>query len=84
MTKQATFEAFARQYAERGMSHSALQIPVVLEFALACWIEATRVERERCIATARRWGGTHEPHVTVNARNAAYKIAQAIGVSHED
>ena len=48
MTEQATFEAFARQYAKRGMNHSVLQIPVVLEFALACWIEATRLERERC------------------------------------
>lgn len=37
-------------------------------------------ERERCIciAIARRWGETHADGVTVNARNAASKIARAI------
>lgn len=39
---------------------------------------AEAVERERCAAVARRWGETHESHVTVNARNAADKIARAI------
>ena len=39
---------------------------------------AMAAERERCAAVARRWGETHEAHVTVNARNAADKIARAI------
>ena len=40
--------------------------------------ECVAAERERCAAVARRWGETHEPHVAVNARNAADKIARAI------
>ncbi len=35
-------------------------------------------ERERCAAIARQWGETHADGVTVNARNAASKIARGI------
>jgi hypothetical protein len=42
-------------------------------------LDAVRAEeRERCAAMASRWGETHEPHLSVNARNAADKIARAI------
>jgi len=39
---------------------------------------AVAAERERCAAIARRWGETHADGVTVNARNAADKIARGI------
>ena len=35
-------------------------------------------ERSKCATIARLWGETHAPHETVNARNAASKIARAI------
>ncbi|MBU0753270.1 MAG: hypothetical protein KJ787_03065 [Gammaproteobacteria bacterium] len=35
-------------------------------------------EREACADVARRWGETHEPGITVNARNAGRKIADGI------
>ena len=35
-------------------------------------------ERARCAAIARHWGATHEPGITVNARNAGDKIARGI------
>ena len=40
--------------------------------------ERVAAERERCAAVARRWGETHDAGVTVNARNAADKIARGI------
>jgi len=39
---------------------------------------AVAAERARCAAIARRWGETHADGVTVNARNAASKIARGI------
>lgn len=39
---------------------------------------AVAAERARCAAIARRWGETHDAGVTVNARNAASKIARGI------
>ena len=42
------------------------------------WEAATMIEREACAKVARRWGETHEAHVTVNARNAGRKIADGI------
>jgi hypothetical protein len=39
---------------------------------------AVATERERCAAVARRWGETHADGETVNARNAASKIARGI------
>jgi hypothetical protein len=40
--------------------------------------KAVAAERARCAAIARRWGETHADGVTVNARNAASKIARGI------
>ena len=39
---------------------------------------AIATERERCAEIARRWGDTHADGETVNARNAASKIARGI------
>ena len=47
--------------------------------AIAAAIDrAVAAERERCAAVARRWGETHADGETVNARNAASKIARGI------
>jgi hypothetical protein len=51
-------------------------VPMGAFVALARAIEAA--ERERCAAVARRWGETHADGETVNARNAASKIARGI------
>jgi len=49
------------------------------EMAIQARIDAAvAAERERCAAIARRWGETHADGVTVNARNAADKIARGI------
>lgn len=39
---------------------------------------AVKDERDECAEVARRWGETHEPGITVNARNAGRKIADGI------
>ena len=48
----------------------------LLRYAPVC--AAVAAERERCAAVARRWGETHADGETVNARNAASKIARGI------
>lgn len=41
-------------------------------------LDSIASETRRAASVAVQWGNTHEPHVTVNARNAASKIARAI------
>ena len=58
----------------KGYSFDAYTVHQMLDYARA----AVVAERERCAAIARRWGETHADGVTVNARNAASKIARGI------
>ena len=58
--------------------HHSLRRGIVQAAYLLGAIEMQASELERCACVARRWGETHEPHITVNARNAAEKIARGI------
>lgn len=51
------------------------KLPVYDQAALDAAVAA---ERDRCATIARRWGETHADGETVNARNAASKIARGI------
>jgi hypothetical protein len=75
------WESFSRYLGAKPEHLDAARFPELCK-TWATWQVAfgagQSTERELCAATARRWGETHADGVTVNARNAASKIARAI------